>query len=114
MISFSSYGKARSRHRISPGFTGYSSVALSMPRTAAAMMWSRSCSPPRFRFIGLKRSSIVVTLFFRYAPPTTSYTARSTASGELWMSSVQWKSWRYPSNDRLRRGDTVIMSRNSQ
>ena len=57
---------------MSPGLTGYSSVALSMPRTAAAMMWSRSCSPPRFRFIGLKRSSVVVTLFLRYAPPMTS------------------------------------------
>ena len=34
-------------------------------RRAAAMMWSRSCSPPRLRFIGLKRSSIVVTLFLR-------------------------------------------------
>ena len=32
----------------------------SMPRIAAGMMWSRSRSPPRLRFIGLKRSSIVV------------------------------------------------------
>ena len=72
MISLSSYGNARSRQKIRPGLTGYSSVARSMPRTAAAMMWSRSCSPPRFRFIGLKRSSIVVMLFLRYAPPTTS------------------------------------------
>ncbi len=55
-----------------PGLTGYSRTARSIPRSAAAMMWSRSCSPPRFRFIGLKRSSIVVTLFLRYAPPTTS------------------------------------------
>ena len=65
MISFSSYGKARSRQKMSPGLTGYSRPALSIPRTAAVMMWSRSCSPPRFRFIGLKRSSMVVTLFFR-------------------------------------------------
>ena len=65
MISLSSYGNARSRQKISPGLTGYSSVARSIPRTAAAMMWSRSCSPPRFRFIGLKRSSMVVTLFLR-------------------------------------------------
>ena len=72
MISLSSYGNARSRQKMSPGFTGYSSVARSIPRTAAAMMWSRSCSPPRFRFIGLKRSSVVVTLFLRYAPPMTS------------------------------------------
>ena len=50
---------------MSPGLIGYSSVALSIPRSAAAMMWSRSCSPPRFRFIGLKRSSIVVMLFLR-------------------------------------------------
>ena len=54
-----------------PGLTGYSRVARSIPRTAAATMWSRSCSPPRFRFIGLN-DSIVVTLFLRYAPPTTS------------------------------------------
>ena len=72
MISLSSKGNARSRQNRSPGLTGYSSVALSMPLMAAAMMWSRSCSPPRFRFIGLKRSSVVVTLFLRYAPPMTS------------------------------------------
>ena len=57
---------------MSPGLTGYSSVARSMPRMAALMMWSRSCSPPRLRFMGLKRSSMVVTLFLRYAPPMTS------------------------------------------
>ena len=94
--------------------TGYSSVARSIPRRAAAMMWSRSCSPPRFRFIGLKRSSVVVMLFLRYAPPITSYTARSTASGLDWMSSVQWNSWRYPSKLRARRCETVMRSRNSQ
>ena len=33
MISLSSNGKARSRQKIRPGFTGYSSVARSMPRT---------------------------------------------------------------------------------
>ena len=65
MISLSSNGKARSRQRMRPGRIGYSSMARSMPRSAAAMMWSRSCSPPRFRFIGLKRSSMVVTLFLR-------------------------------------------------
>ena len=65
MISLSSNGNARSRQKISPGLTGYSRLARSIPRTAAAMMWSRSCSPPRFRFIGLKRSSVVVTLFLR-------------------------------------------------
>ncbi len=69
-------------------------MARSMPRMAALMMWSRSCSPPRLRFIGLKRSSIVVTLFLRYAPPMTSYTERSTASGLDWISSVQWNSSR--------------------
>ena len=37
-----------------------SSPATSRPRIAARMMWSRSRSPPRFRFIGLKRSSSVV------------------------------------------------------
>ena len=58
-------------------------------RTAAAMMWSRSCSPPRLRFIGLKRSSRRVMLLRRYAPPMTSYTLRSTAMGLDWMSSVQ-------------------------
>ena len=54
-------------------------------------MWSRSCSPLRLRFIGLKRSSMVVMWFLRYAPATTSYTERSTASGDDWISSVQWK-----------------------
>ena len=77
-----------------PGVTGYSRLARSMPRIAALMMWSRSCSPPRLRFMGLKRSSMVVMLLRRYAPPMTSYTERSTASGEDWTSSVQWNSWR--------------------
>ncbi len=75
---------------MSPAWTwGYSRIARSMPRTAAAMMWSRSCSPPRLRFIGLKRSSRRVMLLRRYAPPMTSYTLRSTAMGLDWMSSVQ-------------------------
>ena len=65
MISLSWYGKARSRQKMRPGVTGYSSFARSMPRMAALMMWSRSCSPPRLRFMGLKRSSTVVTLFLR-------------------------------------------------
>ena len=34
--------------------------ARSTPRSAARMMWSRSRSPPRLRFIGLKRTSQVV------------------------------------------------------
>ena len=68
---------------------GYSSTARSMPRDAAAMMWSRSCSPPRLRFMGLKRSSRRVMLFLRYAPPITSYTLRSIAVGLDWISSVQ-------------------------
>jgi hypothetical protein len=66
MISFSSRLKARSRHKINPARTcGYSSTARSIPRTAAAMMWSRSCSPPRLRFIGLKRNSMRVMLLLR-------------------------------------------------
>ena len=66
MISFSAGEKLRSRQKIRPARTcGYSSTARSIPRTAAAMMWSRSCSPPRLRFIGLKRSSSWVTLFLR-------------------------------------------------
>ena len=45
-------------HQDQPGRTcGYSSEARSRPRIAARMMWSRSRSPPRLRFIGLKRSS---------------------------------------------------------
>ena len=39
--------------------------ARSRPREAAMMMWSRSRSPPRFRFIGLKRSSSVVMFWVR-------------------------------------------------
>ena len=51
----------RSIIRIRPARTcGYSRLARSSPRIAAMMMWSRSRSPPRFRFIGLKRSSSVV------------------------------------------------------
>ena len=43
-----------------------------MPRKAAWMMWSRSRSPPRFRFIGLKRSSISETPLDRNSLPITS------------------------------------------
>src|SRR5881394_1279687 len=61
MIAFCRSVNVRSIIRISPARTcGYSSPARSSPRIAARMMWSRSCSPPRFRFIGLKRSSSVV------------------------------------------------------
>ena len=52
------------------------------------MMWSRSRSPPRLRFIGLKRSSSVVMFWVRYAPPMAPCTERSTASGLDWISSV--------------------------
>ena len=54
------------------------------------MMWSRSRSPPRFRFIGLKRSSSVVIPCERYAPPIAPCTDTSTAIGLDWISSVQW------------------------
>ena len=64
--------------------------ARSSPRIAARMMWSRSRSPPRFRFIGLKRSSSVVMPCERYAPPIAAWMLRSTASGDDWISSVQW------------------------
>ena len=48
---------ARSKGRARrPRLTGYSGVARSIPRRAAAMMWSRSCSPPRLRFIRLVRA----------------------------------------------------------
>ena len=56
---------------------------------AARMMWSRSRSPPRFRFIGLKRISSVVMPCERKAPPIAACTERSTASGLDWISSVQ-------------------------
>ena len=56
---------------------------------AARMMWSRSRSPPRFRFIGLKRISSVVIPCERKAPPMAVCTERSTASGLDWISSVQ-------------------------
>ena len=63
MISLSRRSNVRSIIRISPARTcGYSMLARSTPRIAARMMWSRSRSPPRFRFIGLKRSSSVVML----------------------------------------------------
>ena len=55
---------------------------------AAMMMWSRSRSPPRFRFIGLKRSSSVVMFCVLYAPPIAPCTESSTAIGLDWMSSV--------------------------
>ncbi len=67
-ISLRCLSKVLSRHMMMPVFTGYSSDALSMPRTAAIIIWSRSLSPPRFLFIGLNRSSRSVMLFFRYAP----------------------------------------------
>ena len=35
-------------------------------------MWSRSRSPPRLRFIGLKRSSIIDTREERYSLPMIS------------------------------------------
>ena len=38
----------------------WTELIQSSPRVAAMMMWSRSRSPPRFRFIGLNRSSSVV------------------------------------------------------
>ena len=61
MIAFCRASNVRSIIRISPARTcGYSSRARSRPRMAARMMWSRSRSPPRLRFIGLKRSSSVV------------------------------------------------------
>ncbi len=61
MIWFCPGVKLRSIIRIRPQRTcGYSIDARSRPRIAARMMWSRSRSPPRFRFIGLKRSSRVV------------------------------------------------------
>src|SRR5919108_600325 len=69
-IAFSSAANVRSIIRIRPARTcGYSRLARSRPRTAARMMWSRSRSPPRFRFIGLKRSSSVAIPCERYAPP---------------------------------------------
>ena len=91
MISLSRGSNVRSIIRISPARTcGYSMLARSTPRMAARMMWSRSRSPPRLRFIGLNRSSRVVICCERYAPPIAPCTDRSTASGEDWMSSVQW------------------------
>jgi hypothetical protein len=61
MTVFCSALNVRSIIRIRPARTcGYSRLARSSPRMAARMMWSRSRSPPRFRFIGLKRSSKVV------------------------------------------------------
>ena len=88
--SFCRGAKVRSIIRISPARTcGYSIEARSRPRIAARMMWSRSRSPPRLRFIGLKRSSSVVIPWLRYAPPIAPCTERSTAIGELWISSVQ-------------------------
>ena len=91
MIVFCSVVNVRSIIRIRPARTcGYSRLARSRPRIAARMMWSRSRSPPRFRFIGLKRSSSVVIRCERYAPPIAACTDRSTASGLDWISSVQW------------------------
>src|SRR5919206_237313 len=82
MIEFCRSSNVRSIIRISPARTcGYSRLARSRPREAAMMMWSRSRSPPRLRFIGLKRSSSVVIPCERYAPPIAPWTDRSTASG---------------------------------
>ena len=89
MIAFCRSVNVRSIIRISPARTcEYSRLARSSPRIAATMMWSRSRSPPRFRFIGLKRSSSVVIPCERYAPPIAACTERSTASGLDWISSV--------------------------
>ena len=91
MISFWCGVNVRSIIRIRPARTcGYSRLATSSPRMAARMMWSRSRSPPRFRFIGLKRSSSVVIPCDRYAPPIAACTDTSTAAGLDWISSVQW------------------------
>ena len=60
IAAFSSGAKPRSIIRISPARTGYSSVARSMPWTAAITIASRSRSPPRLRLAGLKRTSWVV------------------------------------------------------
>ena len=88
---FCSAVNVRSIIRINPARTcGYSSEARSRPRIAARMMWSRSCSPPRLRFIGLKRSSSVVIRCERYAPPIAPCTDLSTAIGDDWISSVRW------------------------
>ena len=43
-----------------------------MPRMAAWMMWSRSRCPPRFRFMGLKRTSMRSTRLLRYSLPMIS------------------------------------------
>ncbi len=88
--AFSSGGKVRSIIRISPARTGYSSVARSMPCTAAITIASRSRSPPRLRLAGLKRTSWVVMRCERYPPEIIPWTARNTPSGLLWMSSVRW------------------------
>ena len=63
-ISFCAWLNVLSKQTMRPVLTGYSSDDLSMPRIAAIMIWSRSCSPPLFLFIGLKRSSSRVMLFF--------------------------------------------------
>jgi hypothetical protein len=61
MIAFCRSVNVLSIIKIKPARTcGYSRLARSSPRIAAMMMWSRSRSPPRLRFIGLKRSSSVV------------------------------------------------------
>ena len=91
ITSFCRGVKVRSIIRIRPAVTwGYSRLARSSPRIAARMMWSRSRSPPRFRFIGLNRSSSVVIPCERYAPPIAPCTEVSTAIGLDWISSVQW------------------------
>ncbi len=71
-ISFSSSENSRARQKMSPARTPYSRQARSIPRSAAWMMWSRSRSPPRFRFIGLKRSSMSETLLDRNSLPMIS------------------------------------------
>ena len=72
MIALSQWSNSRARQKMRPAFTPYSSMARSMPRSAAWMMWSRSSSESRLRFIGLKRSSICVTRLPRYSLPITS------------------------------------------
>src|SRR2546430_1186617 len=83
MTSFWCGENVRSIIRIRPARTwGYSRLATSSPRIAARMMWSRSRSPPRFRFIGVKRSSSVVIPCDRYAPPIASWAEEREPRGD--------------------------------
>src|SRR2546429_329664 len=54
MISFRSAVNSRAKQKIKPPRMLYSKHARSSPRSAAWMMWSRSRSPARFRFMGLE------------------------------------------------------------